>query len=205
MSAISGVKRGASAGFEELAGKKRCDIETRVMEAKDLSGVFRGVAMKDLGLSEAGLLFLLEKDGKKVVHLNLTGLASPNIGEILGFCPNIQGITAKSLRMDNDGARRLCECVRDRPLKYLDLQDNLIGNIGTIAIAKIKGLKFLDLSMNLISNRGAIAISQIEGLEFLNICENGIGDEGIYALIKKGIRDVFLPCPLSIKEEDEGA
>lgn len=204
MSAISGVKREASALLKESAEKKGYDIDTRVMLARDLSGIFQGVSVKDLGFSDAGLLFLLEKDGKKVVHLNLTGLVSPDIGRILDLCPNIQGITAKSLGLNNESAVRLSACLEGRFLKYLDLQDNLIGDIGTIAISKIKGLKSLDLSMNLISNGGARAIAKIEGLDFLNVCENGIGDAEVYALMKKGIQNVFLPCPLFIKEEEEG-
>lgn len=82
-------------------------------------------------------------------------------------------------------------------LRILDLGGNNLGDDGAEALCEhwSKNLKFLNLSDNCIGNIGACAIAEVgETLDSLCICENQIGDLGAEALVELSPHLDYLFC-----------
>lgn len=103
-----------------------------------------------------------------------------------------EGFTLKTLHLQqngigDEGIRALADASVMAGLATLSLDDNRIGDAGTLAVAeRLSALEWLSLASNPVGDRGVAALAGLPVLRLLDLQDTSVGEGGIAALRAAG-------------------
>ncbi|CAG9333359.1 unnamed protein product [Blepharisma stoltei] len=178
------------------------EIEIQKQQRTQLATVFDGYRKRDNSIdsflsfieqdTEARYFRIADKDIQTECDLFGVDFFRPLSFSML-FNPQIVHLQIIKFYLGDDELILLAEMVRrNRVLRILEFQSNLIGDKGAIALGKVlelnscPSLSILHLEQNQIGDQGAVALAQglrnHSNLQILHISSNKIKDDGAIAL-----------------------